>query len=83
MMTQNLPMPESTPLAASSTPDQPTFEQALEQIRQIVERLESGSLTLEESITTYQEGSRLIEQCRHMIADAELRITELTGEDDA
>ncbi len=58
----------------------PTFEGALERIRDIVTLLESGDLTLEESIATYQEGSTLIEQCRALIANAELRIAELSHE---
>jgi exodeoxyribonuclease VII small subunit len=85
MMTQSLPMPGSNSEAPSSS-GQPTFEEALERIREVVTKLESGTLTLEESIATYQEGSTLIEQCRHLIADAELRITQLSspsGEDDA
>lgn len=57
-----------------------TFENALQQIREIVGGLESGELTLEESIATYQKGAQLIEQCRDMIGKAELRITELTRE---
>lgn len=60
-----------------------TFEEALERIRELVTLLESGDLTLEESIARYQEGSTLIEQCRALIAGAELRLAELTGEEDA
>ena len=83
MMTQSLPIPGSD-AESPSRAAQPPFEEALERIREIVTKLESGSLTLEESIATYQEGSSLIEQCRRQIADAELRITQLSsGEDDA
>jgi exodeoxyribonuclease VII small subunit len=60
----------------------PSFEAALERIREIVALLESGDLTLEESIATFQEGSALIEQSRSLIADAELRINELARKDD-
>jgi exodeoxyribonuclease VII small subunit len=67
----------------SSEGDTPSFESALERIREIVALLEGGELTLEESISTFQEGSRLIEQSRNLIADAELRINELSREDDA
>jgi exodeoxyribonuclease VII small subunit len=60
-----------------------TFEDALQKIRDIVTALESGDLTLEESMAKYQEGSALIDQCRSTIDNAELRITELTREDEA
>jgi exodeoxyribonuclease VII small subunit len=55
-----------------------TFESALEQIRATVTALESGNLTLEESLAKFQEGSKLIDQCRGIISNAELRIRELT-----
>ena len=68
---------------ASHDGDAPTFEIALSRIRDIVALLESGDLTLEESITKYQDGAHLIEQCRTLIANAELRIRELSQQQDA
>lgn len=56
-----------------------SFEASLEKIRGIVSDLESGQLSLEESIEKYRDGSKLIEHTRQLIADAELRITELTA----
>lgn len=58
------------------------FEESLENIREIIMALEGGELTLEDSIARYQDGSKLIEQCRSLINDAEIRITELSREDD-
>jgi len=63
--------------------DDVSFEDALDQIREIVSGLENGDLSLEESITTYQKGAKLIDHCREMIEKAELRITELTREHDS
>ena len=60
-----------------------SFEESLQQIRHIVSDLENGDLTLEESISRYQAGSRLIDQCRSLIADAEMRVTELARQDEA
>ena len=60
-----------------------SFEEALEKIRTIVTELESGQLSLEDSIETYRDGSKLIEHTRQLIADAELRITELSSSPDA
>jgi exodeoxyribonuclease VII small subunit len=63
--------------------EQTSFEDALQKIREIVSALESGDLTLEESIANYKAGAHLIDQCRSLIADAELRVTELARGDEA
>lgn len=55
-----------------------SFEDSLEKIRTIVSDLEGGQLSLENSIEKYREGSKLIEHTREIIADAELRISELS-----
>lgn len=57
-----------------------TFEDALTRIREIVIELESGDLSLEDSIGQFREGSTLIDQARKLIADAELRVRVLTEE---
>lgn len=62
--------------------DELSFEEALQNIREIVAGLEKGDLTLEESIVTYQKGAQLIDHCRDMIGKAEVRITELSPEHD-
>lgn len=56
-----------------------SFEESLEKIRTIVAELESGQLSLEDSIEKYRDGSNLIEHTRKLIADAELRIAELSS----
>lgn len=60
-----------------------SFEEALEKIRAIVLELESGTLSLEDSIERYRAGSSLIEHTRKLIADAELRVSELSRSDEA
>lgn len=62
--------------------DQMTFEQAMAQLRAIVERVETGQVELEESITQYELGCKLIQHCRQKLADAEQRI-ELLSKDAA
>lgn len=65
--------------AAVEKPDEMTFEETIERIREIVSDLEGGQLSLEDSIEKYREGSKLIEHTRQLIADAELRISELSA----
>lgn len=65
--------------AAVEKRDEMTFEETIEKIRVIVGDLEGGQLSLEDSIEKYREGSKLIEHTRRLIADAEVRISELSA----
>ncbi|MCD6081272.1 exodeoxyribonuclease VII small subunit [candidate division WOR-3 bacterium] len=57
--------------------DQLTFEQALQRVEEIVSTLERGNIPLEEAITLYEEGKRLLEFCRKKLEAAELKVKEL------
>ena len=60
--------------------DEPlTFEQAYAQLEEVVARLESGDLTLEESVTLYERGQQLARLCGEMLDSAELRIQQITA----
>lgn len=63
-----------------SEKDERTFEQSLERIREIVGELETGDVSLEDSIQQFREGSTLIDHARKLIADAELRVKVLSDE---
>ncbi len=63
----------------SSGDSTPSFEDALEQLQAIVSRLEAGEATLEETIGDFRQGTELASYCQRLIADAELRITELSA----
>ena len=60
---------------------EPTFEQAIEQLETIVERIESGEVGLEEAIKQYEQGTALIKRCRAILGSAEKKIAELKVED--
>lgn len=55
----------------------PSFEQALERLETIVEQLEGGELTLEESLARYEEGVRLSRRLTQVLDQAERRIERL------
>jgi exodeoxyribonuclease VII small subunit len=57
--------------------EEPRFEQALEALEKIVERLEKGELTLEESLKLYEEGIRLSRLCHGKLEEAEGKIEVL------
>jgi exodeoxyribonuclease VII small subunit len=52
----------------------PSFEAALKQLEEIVQRLERGELPLEESLKLYEEGIRLSRLCHAKLEEAEGRI---------
>ena len=53
------------------------YDQLVAEIEQIVQRLESGTLTLAEALQEYQRGIELIRLCNSILDQAELKITEL------
>jgi exodeoxyribonuclease VII small subunit len=59
----------------------PTFEEALEQLEEIVRSLEAGDISLEESLAKYESGVGLLKGCYALLRQAEQRILLLTGED--
>ena len=67
---------------AAEPADQPSFEQALERLETIVEELEGGALSLENSIARYEEGVKLSRQLGRTLDQAEKRIERLVANDD-
>ncbi len=53
------------------------FDKALEELRDVVARLEEGGLPLEESIALYERGAALHEHCGKLLDTAELRLQRL------
>ena len=65
-------------------PGKPSFEQALERLEQIVSQIESGQVSLEDSIEKYAEGVALLKTCRTILDSAEKKIQLLAkGEGDS
>ena len=60
--------------------DDLNLEEALEDLEQIVGRLEDGKLSLEESLVLFERGIRLVRLCSSRLEGAEQRIESLTGE---
>ncbi|OIQ00412.1 MAG: exodeoxyribonuclease VII small subunit [Zetaproteobacteria bacterium CG2_30_46_52] len=49
----------------------------------MVEKLESGKLSLEESVAAFEEGVKLSRACESLLDDAEQRITVLSNDKDS
>jgi len=50
------------------------FEESLKKLEAIVARMEQGDITLEESIKLFEEGTKLAEQCKQQLAEAEGKV---------
>ena len=50
------------------------FESAMEEIEQVVEQIESGELSLEESLAAYEKGVGLVKFCYQKLNEVEKRI---------
>lgn len=61
---------------AHGTPED-RYETLIEQLEELVERIESGEVGLEESIEAYEKGIRLVGRARAILARAEQRISTL------
>ncbi|MBD7935910.1 MULTISPECIES: exodeoxyribonuclease VII small subunit [Cytobacillus] len=59
----------------------PTFEEAMEQLEQIVEKLEEGDVPLEEAISIYKNGMELSKLCHDKLKNVEEQLTEIITDD--
>ena len=58
------------------------FEHSLEELEQLVERMETGELSLEESLAAYERGVGLYRTCHQALEEAELRVRLLSDPQD-
>ena len=68
---------------AAESGEEPSFEQALERLETIVQELEGGALTLDESLARFEEGTRLSQRLTRVLDQAEKRIERLSAEDES
>lgn len=58
------------------------FEDMLESLEEIAKDLESGKLSLDESVKKFEEGMQISKECSKILEDAEKKITILTKNSD-
>ncbi|MGP1360844.1 MAG: exodeoxyribonuclease VII small subunit [Candidatus Fimenecus sp.] len=58
------------------------FETSLKRLEEISKLLENNSLSLDESIKLFSEGTELVKLCKDYLNKAELKITELVKNDE-
>ncbi|HVZ93457.1 MAG TPA: exodeoxyribonuclease VII small subunit [Phycisphaerales bacterium] len=59
-----------------------SFEDAVRRLEEITEKIESGEIGLEQSLTEYERGMALLKHCRGILDRAEQRVAELTPGDE-
>jgi exodeoxyribonuclease VII small subunit len=65
-------------VSKQDTPDIP-FEEALSQLETLVERMESGELSLEDSLASFEQGVALTRRCQQALEQAEQKVKILTA----
>ena len=58
-----------------------TFEEALKELDEIVEKLEQGDVPLEKALEQFQRGVQLTNHCQKTLKDAEETLTKMVDED--
>lgn len=59
-----------------------SFEKNIEKLEKIVEKMEGGELSLEESLKFFEDGVKLSRQCNDELVKAEQKVQLLLGKDD-
>ena len=59
-----------------------TFEQSINQLKTIVQKIEQGEIPLDDSLEKYEQGMSLIKHCRDILKKAEKRIVTISKEQD-
>ena len=57
------------------------FEEALEELEKIIERLEEGEVPLEEAISIYRKGMELSKLCHDKLKNVEEQLAQIITED--
>ncbi len=55
-----------------------TYETKVEQLKEIIGKIEDGNTRLDESIRLYEQGAALVKQCEEILNEAEITITTLS-----
>lgn len=74
------PLAYTSPMAKKPAEASPVadFETSLDQLEHLVEKMEHGEMTLEESLAAYERGVGLYRRCQQALEQAELRVSLLS-----
>src|SRR3546814_20495095 len=75
-----MPRKSASPEATETSPVA-DFEASLDALEQLVEKMEHGELSLEQSLAAYERGAGLYRRCQQALEQAELRVKLHRGPD--
>jgi len=64
----------ATPNSSAQLEPVASYEQAFSELEQIVAQMESGQMSLEDSLSAYKRGNALLEFCQKSLADVEQQV---------
>jgi exodeoxyribonuclease VII small subunit len=76
-------MTDATPEQQPATPDRLSYEEAREELIEVVRTLEAGGTTLEESLALWERGEALAKVCQQWLDGARKRLDEAIGSDES
>ena len=62
--------------------DTVNFETSLQKLEKIIEKLEGGDISLEDSVKSFEEGIGLVKECQKQLSQAELKVKKLLDNGD-
>ena len=62
--------------------DTANFETSLKRLEKIIEKLEDGDISLEDSVKSFEEGIGLVKECQKQLSQAELKVKKLLDNGD-
>jgi exodeoxyribonuclease VII small subunit len=68
-----------SPMAKSKEPAQPSYEQALNELRKIAEAIENESVSIDELADKVKRASELVEYCREKLRNTEAELDKVIG----
>ena len=74
------PSKSKTDKAASTAPAPDNFDQGMAELEQLVEKMESGDVPLEQSIEHFERGMAIVRACQKALNEAEQKIVKITGD---
>lgn len=67
--------------AAATDPANLSYETALAELESIIARIESGSVSLDESLNQYKRGAALVRRCREVLDRAKVEVERIAAAD--
>ena len=55
-----------------------SYEKQIDELKEIISKIESGDAGLDESLSLYERGIVILQNCQKILEEAEMKVTELS-----